>query len=248
MEQRYGFPAEAALGQNSFELLRPKHWKTLGEIEAILTDRSEWNGGLILHRMDGQPVVVANYWHLHAVPGGGASLVTEVHSDIVLPGSPASSELADVVATIAHELSQPLAVVGGIVGGAQRSVEEAWLGRDVLSRGLADATAQLMHAKEILHRVAALGETLRGPRPRDIPTRFIAAVARSARLSQEVGQVTGAVRERALLLQNIQVFRRRLALTGQDQPDEQTKQVLRRLLAEDEAKLPASNRKDTVRA
>src|SRR5262249_23706837 len=82
MEQRYGFPAEAALGQTTFELLRPRHWRTLDEIEAILIDRSEWNGGLILHRMDGQPVVVANYWYLHAAPGDGAPLVTEVHSDI----------------------------------------------------------------------------------------------------------------------------------------------------------------------
>lgn len=247
MQQRYGFPAEEALGRTSYGLLRPKSWQALSEIEAILNDRSEWNGGLILHRMDGQPVVVANYWHLHSDTADGGPLVTEVHSDIVLPGTPASSELADIVATIAQELSQPLSALGGFIGGTQRSVEQAWLNRDVLHRGLADATAQLSRASEILHSIRALGETLRNPRLREVHARFVAAVAKSTHLSQEeVTRVREAITEQAFVLQNIQVYRRRLASTGSDQPDEQTKRVLRRLLAEEEAKVAALRRRDTV--
>ncbi len=93
MEQRYGYTANEALGQSSHELLRPHHWQSLGEIEAILADRSEWHGGTILHRADGQPIMVGNYWRLHADPAGTATFVTEVHTDIAASDSPPASNL-----------------------------------------------------------------------------------------------------------------------------------------------------------
>ena len=246
MEQRYGFVAEEALGRMSHELLRPSHWQSVSEIEAILAERSEWSGGLIAHRIDGQPVMVANYWHLHAgTDDEGSALVTEVHTDIVDPGTPASRELADVVTTIAQELSQPLAAISGFVGGAQRSVQRAWPDRGMLDRGLADATTQIACAGEMLSRVRALGEALRQPRSRDLHARLTAAITRSARAarqSQELHIASSVARERAVILQNIQVFRRRVTATAASALDTQTELMLRRLLAEEEAKLAALDR------
>jgi hypothetical protein len=88
---------------------------------------------LIVHRADDQPMIVANHWLLQHGADGLEALVTEVHSDIVTPGTPGANELADVVATIAQELSQPLTAVGGFVAGAQRAAtprgqtEVAWI-------------------------------------------------------------------------------------------------------------------------
>jgi hypothetical protein len=250
MEHRYGYTAGEALGQRSHDLLRSHHWLTLDEIAEILADRSEWHGGIILHRADGQPVMVGNYWRLHADPAGTGSFVTEVHTDIVASDSPASSELADVMATIAQDLSQPATAATGFIGGVRLSVQQARLNRDLLDRGLADAAAQLARTGDIIRRVRALGASPHCPRFQELHQRLSSTVERTESLVRESGrlrqqaakareqqaapQSDSGEMERAILLQNIQVYRRRLAA---HQSDEHTDRLIRQLLAEEEAKL-----------
>lgn len=40
LQRRYGFPADHALGQDSYKLLRTRHWQTRNDIEAVLATRS----------------------------------------------------------------------------------------------------------------------------------------------------------------------------------------------------------------
>jgi PAS fold len=253
MERRYGFLAQEALGQMSHELLKPSHWRSLSEIEAVLLERSEWSGGLILHRADGRPIMTANYWHLHQGVGGVGTLVTEVHTDIVSPATSEGEVLADVVTTIAQELSEPLTALGGFVSGAQRAVRPVWPDRAMLDRGLAEATAQLARAGEILGRVRALGETLRDPRLRELHSRIASAMANAERATRAALvartasiEIRRSAIQRALLQQNIEVFRRRLAVAGSGVLDAQSERLLRQLLAEEEHELSALENQDAA--
>src|SRR5690348_9212016 len=58
IERQYGYTGNEAPGRFSHDPLRPVYWQARTEIEAMLADRSEWHGGMILHRADGQPVMV----------------------------------------------------------------------------------------------------------------------------------------------------------------------------------------------
>jgi hypothetical protein len=195
-----------------------------------------------------------------------------VHSDIVTPGSAGADELADVIATIAQDLSQPLTALGGFVTGTQRAAHPAWPNRGRLDHGLAGATAQLDRASQVLARVRALGETLRDPRSRELHARLTETLSRKEDLVREARETQIAARtireqsvlarrqsrearaarqamqlsaEQALVLQSIQVFRRCLASTESERLDRQTERALRRLLAKEEAKL-ASFDQDTA--
>jgi two-component system, LuxR family, sensor kinase FixL len=175
MEQRYGFAAEEAVGQVSCQLLRTSSWQDIGEIEAVLVDRNIWHGGLVHHRADGQPVMSANHWHLHRQTNDRRMLVTELHSDIVATDTDAGRQLADVMATIAQDLSQPLTALGSYISGVRRGLEPAWSDKLRLEQGITEAAAQLARTSEALNRLRALGENLRDPRLRGPHARMTAA-------------------------------------------------------------------------
>lgn len=164
MVLRYGFAAEDALGHVSHQLLRTTSWQDMTEIHATLAECGTWRGGLIHYRADDQPVVSTNHWHRHQIDASIASLVTEVHSDIVPGGSTASNDLADVISALAQELSQPLAAIGGYVGAAQHGLDKPWPNRLQIDEGLARAVAQLARAGAIVSNMRALGAGLRDPR------------------------------------------------------------------------------------
>jgi hypothetical protein len=185
MEQRYGFAAEEAVGQVSCQLLRTSSWQDIGEIEAVLVDRNIWHGGLVHHRADGQPVMSANHWHLHRQTNDRRMLVTELHSDIVATDTDAGRQLADVMATIAQDLSQPLTALGSYISGVRRGLEPAWSDKLRLEQGLTEAAAQLARTSEALNRLRALGENLRDPRLRGPHARMTAAFTQTERIVQQ---------------------------------------------------------------
>ena len=190
MEDRYGFTAEQAVGRVSHQLLRTSSWQDIGEIEAVLTDRNVWQGGLIHRRADGRPMIVANHWHLHGRTDDQEMLVTELHSDIVVAGTEAGHQLADVMTTIAQELSQPLTALGSYISGVRRGLEPAWSDKLRLEQGISEAAAQLARTSEALNRLRALGENLRDPRLRGPHARMTAAFARAERIVQGSREVT----------------------------------------------------------
>jgi PAS domain-containing protein len=190
MEDRYGFTAEQAVGRVSHQLLRTSSWQEIGEIAAVLTDRSVWDGGLIHRRADGQSVLAANHWHLHRRTNDQDMLVTELHSDIVAAGTDAGRQLADVMTTIAQELSQPLTALGSYISGVRRGLEPAWSDKLRLEQGMTEAAAQLARTSEALNRLRSLGENLRDPRLRDSHARLTAAFTRTERIVQASREVT----------------------------------------------------------
>ena len=120
MEQRYGFTSEQALGHVSHQLLKTIYPQALNEIEATLLRQSNWSGGLIHRHADGRAVMVVGHWYLHRNAEGSDAVISEVHSDAV------GQQLGDLIAVLAHELSQPLAAITSYIDGAQRILDRAW--------------------------------------------------------------------------------------------------------------------------
>jgi len=232
MEERYGFAAQDALGQISHQLLRPAYWQSLDEVEAILAERHIWNGGLILHRADGTPVVAGNFWSLQQAEG----LVTEVHYDIVPPRTQAGTGLADVLTTIAQELSQPLTAARGFIAGVRRAKQSNQAENGPLERSLDAAVAQLGRAGEILRKVRALDETLRDPLLRELHAQFTSTVANTEHLIQAAG---GLIRAAARLQSTNAAAREQSASARQNSVDARANRLRRRSAASSGEQTPA---------
>lgn len=247
MEERYGYSADEAFGQVSRELLQTRSWQELDEIEATLIARHAWRGGLIHYRADGEPVLAANLWHLHEEVADRRALVTELHADIVPPGTEAGNELADVLAALTQEVSQPLAAIGGYIGGAQRALSAPSPDIARLELGVAAAVAQLTTAAEILNRFRRLGENLRGASAmRAVHARTAAAMSRSESVIRAAAgarvNAERAVAELQMSGQSGQTMRENVASLQRllDQTrgvDERIEQCIRQLLDEATAKL-----------
>ena len=190
-----------------------------------------------------------NYWHLHHETNGRHEFVTELHSDIVPEGMPAGGQVADVFATIAQELSQPLAALGGYISGTQRALQRPWPDRARLDQGITEAIAQLARASQVLSRVRALGENLRDPRLRQSHARLRATLEQTERIVQTALQVTRAsgttLAETALACQKREATREPLRSPEQPslKPSERAAfqrniQLLQRLLRQDESEEP----------
>jgi PAS domain S-box-containing protein len=205
MEQRYGFAAEEAVGQQAHRLLQTRSWQAIDEIEATLQARHSWVGGLIHQRADETPVIAANRWQLHRI--GADVFVTELHADIVAADTPEAGQLADVIATIAQELSQPLAALGGYIGGVQHAIARAWPDRSYLEHGMDEAGKQLARAGELLQRVRTLGENLRSVQLRSVHARLTEALEVGERVSKNQQDIVRA--SKTLVAQSVLARRQR---------------------------------------
>jgi signal transduction histidine kinase len=156
MERRYGFSREHALGQNAHRLLRTIFPGALLDIEATLLTEHSWQGGLIHRHADGRAITVMSQWVLHR-HGDAAedAMVTEMHSDTI------SIQLADLMATLADELSQPLTAISNYVNGARRTLLREPPDPDRVDRAMALAADQLVRSAEHVKLLRSLAIDLR---------------------------------------------------------------------------------------
>jgi signal transduction histidine kinase len=270
MEERYGFAACEAIGRVSHQLLRTTSWQALDEIETVLVDRNEWSGGLIHRRVDGRPVMAANRWYFLAETGVRQALVTELHSDIVPVGSVAGAQFADVMATVAHELSQPLTAIGSYISGTQRTFKTGWPDQIRSGQAMTQAIAQVTRTRETLRIIRSLGDDLR-EKQEELARSYAtlkATFAQTKQILDSTGRLVSrsrtvraeivAAREQrqpdtrnygvvqtpggSLVVQNVEVFQSLLRRVGRAKLDAQSHQMVKLLLAVEEAKLRAESR------
>jgi signal transduction histidine kinase len=163
MQKRYGFTSNEALGQVAHRLLRTVFWKPLHEVEAVLVEQKTWTGGLMHRRVDGHPITTGHRWYLHPDVTGGESLVAELHSDILQGRETAASQLADVMAIVAHELSQPMTAIANYIHATQRALEPAWTDRPRLNEALSAAAIQVERMKDSVTLFRQMSEAFRAP-------------------------------------------------------------------------------------
>ena len=161
MQRRYGFTSEEAHGRTSHELLGTVFPQGLKTIETTLVQRNSWSGGLIHRRADGTAVMAINHWYVYHDADLQACLVAEVHADIPQDGSAVRHELADVLAALAHELSEPLLAIGNYVDGALRDLQVGWPDLNGVREAIARASAQIARGAEGVHLLQDLSDVMR---------------------------------------------------------------------------------------
>jgi signal transduction histidine kinase len=148
MEQRYGFASSQAVGCASHQLLRTTFPQSLPEIAATLACQKTWSGVLIHRHADGRAIMTVNHWYVHQDIGNQAGLVTEVHSNIAQVGKIPCHQLANALAALAHELSEPLTALSNYVDGTQRILQRGWPNLENVRKAMAQASDQIARSAE----------------------------------------------------------------------------------------------------
>jgi signal transduction histidine kinase len=161
MQRRYGFTSEEAQGRISHQLLRTAFPLALQAIEATLEQHNSWSGGLIHRRADGTAVMAINHWYVYHDADCQARFVAEVHSNIAQDGSAMRGELADVLAALAHELSEPLLAISLYVDGAQRSLRAGWPDLNSVREAIERVSTQIARGADGMRLLRELANTMR---------------------------------------------------------------------------------------
>jgi two-component system sensor kinase FixL len=118
-EELYGWKKREAVGKVTHQLLRTVFPMPLEEITAGLVRTGRWQGELVHPKKDGTPAIVASRWSLQRDARGHPVAILETNNDITALRA-AQAELAHInrvttmgqlTASIAHEVSQPIAAV-----------------------------------------------------------------------------------------------------------------------------------------
>jgi PAS domain S-box-containing protein len=120
-ERMYGWTAQEAVGRVTHELLRTEFPRPLAEIHTVVRKEGHWEGELVHYRKDCTHLVVASHWALYRTSDGLPAAILEVNNDITeLRKVQETLRLADqrkndFLATLAHELRNPLGPVRNAV-------------------------------------------------------------------------------------------------------------------------------------
>ncbi|MDB5376235.1 MAG: multi-sensor signal transduction histidine kinase [Rubritepida sp.] len=178
-EVLYGWPREAALGQDTHKLLQTEFPAPLPSIMAELRRTGRWEGELMHRRRDGSQVIVASRWSLQE--RGSSFAVLETNTDITAHRHAESqtrqaqaslahvsrvATMGELTASIAHEVNQPLAAIVAHGEAALR-----WLNRPVpeleeVRLGLERIIGDGRRAADVIQRLRALA---RKDEPQRVP-------------------------------------------------------------------------------
>nr|WP_255607741.1 ATP-binding protein [Ancylobacter sp. Lp-2] len=170
-EELYGWSSDEAVGRKTTELLRTVFPSAREAVNAQLHHDARWEGELRHTCKDGAQVTVASRWSQHRDPQGRPVATMEINNDITAGKRAeerllqAQAELSQVtrvatlgqlMASIAHEVNQPLAAV---VTNGEAGLR--WLRRPVPDVGEATASVERMiangrRASEVVARLRAL--------------------------------------------------------------------------------------------
>jgi signal transduction histidine kinase len=92
--------------------------------------------------------MVVGHWYLHRNDSGYDAVISEVHSDAV------GQQLGDLIAVLAHELSQPLTAINNYIDGAQRILDRAWPDLDTLRKSMVLAANEIARGVKLMRDLA----------------------------------------------------------------------------------------------
>jgi two-component system sensor kinase FixL len=170
-EQLYGWRKEEALGRSSHDLLHTVFSGPRTAIEAELLKDGRWEGDIVHTTRDGRQVAVASRWALERDERGQPTAVLETNTDVTernraqegLHQAQAQvahvsrvTTLGELVASIAHEVNQPLAAI--VTNG---EVCLRWMDRDPpdlqeTRDGITRTIQAARRASEVIARLRAL--------------------------------------------------------------------------------------------
>lgn len=116
---------------------------------------------LIYRRADGRAVMTVNHWYVHQDNGNRRCLVTEVHSDIAQEGKEICCQIANLLAVLAHELSEPLTAISNYVDGAQRILQKGWPDLENVRKALAQVSSEITRGADGIRVLRDLATAMR---------------------------------------------------------------------------------------
>jgi len=170
-EEQYGWTMAEAVGRVSHEIAKTVFPIPLAEIKEMLRRTGRWEGELIHFRRNGAAILVASRWAVQRDAQGNSVAILETNNDITerrraeddlqkaqarLTHASRVMSMGELVASIAHEVNQPL---GAIVTNGQacvrllsREVPDVQKSLEVVDRMVNDG----MRASEVIKRIRGL--------------------------------------------------------------------------------------------
>jgi signal transduction histidine kinase len=102
-----------------------------------------------------------NHWYVYHDADSQSRFVAEVHSNMSQDGSAVRNELAEVLAALAHELTEPLLAIGNHVDRAQRSLQAGWPDMNSVRAAIERAATQIARGADAMRLLRELAETMR---------------------------------------------------------------------------------------
>jgi PAS domain S-box-containing protein len=170
-EELYGRTRNEAVGKNSHDLNQTVFPAPLEDITAELIRTGRWEGELIHTRRDGTKVVAASRWSLQRDDQGRPGATLETNNDITerkraeeaLHQAQAEiarvtrvTTLGELVASIAHEINQPLAAIIADANACLHWLEADRPDLDSVREALAAVAKDGDRAAEVITRIRAL--------------------------------------------------------------------------------------------
>ena len=170
-EELYGWPAKAALGAVSHELVKTVFPAPYATIKAQLLQAGHWEGDLVHTRRDGSKVTVSSRWSLQRDPRGHPVATLETNTDIEerrraqenlakaqaeLAQLSRVSTLGELTASIANEVNQPLAAVVTSGEASLRWLDSEAPPLDRVKRGITRMIGDARRAGDVIRRVRQL--------------------------------------------------------------------------------------------
>jgi two-component system sensor kinase FixL len=168
-EELYGWSAEEAIGQVSHRLMRSDFPIPLRAITRILERDGKWEGEITHTKRDGSGVLVASRWSIQRGEHGRLPAILETNNDITaarraeeelrqaqsnLAHVNRVSTLGEMTASIAHEVSQPIAAMVASAGAGQRWLTAGNI--EEVQQSLARISKDGHRASEVISRIRAL--------------------------------------------------------------------------------------------
>lgn len=170
-EMLYGWTSDEAIGRNCWELLRRQSGLSLDDIKAELLLKGSWEGEVLESTRNGKVVTILTRWSLSRDRHGRPRAILACNNDITdarlaeealhrsqveLAHISRVTTVGELMASIAHEVNQPLTA---IITNAE--VARRWLGRSVPdleeARGAIDrAASDARRASEVIRRIRGL--------------------------------------------------------------------------------------------
>ena len=84
-----------------------------------------------------------------------------MHSDIAQEGEEICCQIANVLAVLAHELSEPLTAIGNYVDGAQRILQHGWPDLENVRKAMTEVSSQIARGADGVRLLRDLATAMR---------------------------------------------------------------------------------------
>jgi PAS domain S-box-containing protein len=167
----YGWQQEQATGRNSHQLLRTVYPIPFDQIMQELLRTSRWEGELVHTTRDGKQVTVSSRWSLQRDERMRPLAVLETNTDITaniqaqealqqaqaqLAHATRMTTLGELMASIAHEVNQPLAAIGANAAASLRWLDREPPRLDEVRQSVDNILSDSTRANEVIQRLRSL--------------------------------------------------------------------------------------------